>query len=144
MQVVVYNIPDGGVAVVRPARGDIEVAVNDVPNGIEYAVMDDADLPDEDQQYWVLTDSGVLIDETARDAVASEAVRKERDRRLREGDRWVLQLARQIRAAERDGEDATALDAELAAWDAHQTALCDVPEQPGFPTEVEWPVPPAE
>jgi hypothetical protein len=74
----------------------------------------------------------------------ADEVREERDRRLREGDKRVLQLARQVREAVRGGIDTTAMEADLAAWDAHQTALCNVPDQPGFPATVEWPVPPAE
>jgi len=84
-----------------------------------------------------------VVDEAARDAAQAEAVRGERDRRLGEGDKRVLQLTRQVREAVRSGVDTTALDAELAAWDAHQAALCDVPQQAGFPGSVKWPESPA-
>jgi hypothetical protein len=75
----------------------------------------------------------------ATDEDLAEAVRAERDQMLADGDRRVLQLARQIREAERKGDDATDLEAELAAWDARQAALCDVPQQAGFPHVIEWP-----
>lgn len=66
---------------------------------------------------------------TPRPGPTAEQMRQERDRRLAECD-WVI-----IRANE--------LEAPVpAAWKAYRKALRDVPDQPGFPGAVEWPVAP--
>lgn len=40
--------------------------------------------------------------------------------------------------------DAPLSDAKRAEWRTYRQALRDLPEQPGFPTEIAWPKPPAK
>jgi len=58
---------------------------------------------------------------------AAEQVRNERDRLLRESDWAAL-------------PDVPASD----AWLTYRQALRDVPQQSGFPDNIEWPTPPNE
>ena len=59
---------------------------------------------------------------------AAAAVREERDRRIAETDWTVLTDAKTVKAD----------------WKAYRQALRDVPEQAGFPYNVDWPVRPVE
>lgn len=59
-------------------------------------------------------------------------VRAERDRRLAESDVMVLPDRWAAMTAEQQG-----------AWSAYRQALRDVPEQSGFPWEVNWPQKPS-
>lgn len=72
-------------------------------------------------QTWIVRDR--TADETA---VQASAVREQRTQRLTESD-WT-QLA-----------DAPV---DSAAWAAYRQALRDIPDQPGFPWTVDWPVKP--
>lgn len=68
-----------------------------------------------------------LIKQHDYDAAAA-AVRAERDKLIDATDWTVLTDAKTVKAD----------------WKAYRQALRDVPEQPGFPYAVEWPVPPTE
>ena len=74
-----------------------------------------------------------LITQGQADEVAAMAKREERARLLGEYDKKAAQLGRSIRRAEKRGGDASAMEAELAAWDAWADALCDMPEANGWP-----------
>ena len=78
----------------------------------------------------------------ADDRLAAK-VRAERDDRLAETDKIVLKLERKIRQAQRKGDDATELEAELEAIDDYREELCEIPEQPGFPSDITWPTEPS-
>ena len=41
---IIYKTPDGGVAVIIPAD-TIEACMKDIPEGAEYAIVEDADIP---------------------------------------------------------------------------------------------------
>lgn len=82
------------------------------------------------------------ITQITADAIQALNVRAERDSYYKAGDDAILGLNRQLRAAEKAGEDASAIVAKIAAWDAYNQALADVPEQGGFPWKVEWPIRP--
>jgi hypothetical protein len=43
---IIYKTPDGGVAVIIPAD-TIEACMKDIPEGAEYAIVEDADIPSE-------------------------------------------------------------------------------------------------
>lgn len=68
-----------------------------------------------------------VVDEAAREAHAAAEVRAERDRLLAQSD-WT-QLA-----------DAPV---DRAAWVVYRQALRDLPQQAGFPEDVDWPEIPA-
>jgi hypothetical protein len=70
-----------------------------------------------------------MVDEAARDAALAGSIRAERDQRLAECD-WTM-LA-----------DAPLSEDEREAWGAYRQELRDVPQQPGFPRVVEWPMEP--
>ena len=63
-------------------------------------------------------------------AAQARDARLERDRRLAACD-WVVARATEL------GEPVP------APWAAYRQALRDLPEQPGFPEAISWPVPPA-
>lgn len=66
-------------------------------------------------------------------------VRKDRDSKLSEiYDRGVQIAYREMRLAESDEQKAV-IEAKLVELDLYAKALCDIPDQPGFPTDVEWP-----
>lgn len=58
--------------------------------------------------------------------------RNERDRLLAESDKYVLPDRWAMMTPE-----------QQAAWSAYRQALRDITTQPGFPTEINWPVKPA-
>ena len=41
---IIYKTEDGGVAVIVPAN-TIEACMKDIPEGVEYAIVDAADIP---------------------------------------------------------------------------------------------------
>ena len=43
-QRIIYKTPDGGVAVIIPAD-TIEACMKDIPEGAEYAIVDESDIP---------------------------------------------------------------------------------------------------
>jgi hypothetical protein len=44
MKRIIYSTPDGGVAVIIPT-GSVELALKDVPEGVPYEIVDEADIP---------------------------------------------------------------------------------------------------
>jgi hypothetical protein len=44
MKRIIYPTPDGGVAIIIPAES-VELALKDVPAGVEYKIIDTADVP---------------------------------------------------------------------------------------------------
>ena len=43
-QRIIYKKPDGGVVIIIPAT-TIEACMKDIPEGVEYAIVDTADIP---------------------------------------------------------------------------------------------------
>jgi len=133
--------------------GTIDVPAPDVPIGKVARWVDDAwvfeDAPttgttphvgwvfDYDTQEWVAPtpkpDEGAVWDDTAEawipgEVVKAQSVRAQRDVLLRESD-WT-----QVQDAPVDA----------TVWATYRQALRDVPQQSGFPDEIEWPTPPNE
>ena len=77
------------------------------------------------QQKWLVSDA-TTQQVTQRTADQAINVRQERDQRLSDSDATVLPDAKTNRSA----------------WGIYREALRQVPEQPGFPWEIEWPVQP--
>lgn len=67
-----------------------------------------------------------VINEGAKVAARSEEIRVKRDALLVETD-WTQLL------------DTTFVDEDMVLWQSYRQALRDVPQQMGFPLEVEWP-----
>jgi hypothetical protein len=57
MKRIIYPTPDGGVAVIIPAVS-VELALKDVPEGVIYEIVDEADIPTDRyfRNAWVLGD----------------------------------------------------------------------------------------
>lgn len=43
---IIYPTPDGGVAIIIPAES-IELAMKDIPEGVEYQIVDVVDIPED-------------------------------------------------------------------------------------------------
>jgi hypothetical protein len=62
-QVIIYNQANGIPAVVMPTQealdvhGIMAIAIKDVPAGKKFKIVDDADLPTEPQEAWVVNDA---------------------------------------------------------------------------------------
>lgn len=84
------------------------------------------------RQAWTITDAGQdLIDERLSETARS--VRTERDALLANSvDRMNPMRWETLSEAEKD------------AWRAYRQALLDIPDQPGFPFAINWPVSPAQ
>ena len=66
--------------------------------------------------------------------------REKRDRILAERcDTAVMIIAREIRLAGTDETKVAELNAKMATVDSYALALLNIPQQPGFPTTIEWP-----
>lgn len=77
------------------------------------------------------------IIEASKPTPTADSVRAQRDAKI-EAVAWRYERhARQVRLGMFVQDD-------LAALDIYVQALADVPEQSGFPTDVEWPVEPVE
>lgn len=142
MQVIIYHNESGGVSIVTPSpefSNQIElVALKDVPNGRPWRIVDEADLPSRDfRDRWMWTDSGPLAVSLPSDeelyATKAAEVRARRDYLLQsEVDPIVSNPLRWASMpAEKQGE-----------WVAYRQALLDIPQQDGFPANVDWPVKP--
>jgi len=46
MKRIIYKTPEGGVAVIVPAT-TVEACMKDIPAGVEYAIVDTADIPED-------------------------------------------------------------------------------------------------
>ncbi len=114
-------------------HGVMRVVVDDVPtdaNGWRYMPGDPVDVVDASvvRRTWpnALPDTAGWA---AHVEVQAKALRTERNARLAACD-WTQM------------PDAPLTSEQRAAWVVYRQALRDVPEQPGFPLEVSWPVEP--
>ena len=63
MSVIIYNQNNGVPAVVTPTQEALEkysimeIAVKDVPTGKPFKIVDEADLPSEPQELWIVDDA---------------------------------------------------------------------------------------
>ena len=57
MNRIIYPTPEGGVAVIIPAES-VELALKDVPEGVPYEIVDEADIPSDRyfRNAWVMGD----------------------------------------------------------------------------------------
>lgn len=76
--------------------------------------------------YTVQVEPLTADDIAARTSERASEVRRERNRRLTDTD-WTQTLDSQV---------------DRPSWQVYRQALRDIPQQPGFPTTVEWPVEP--
>jgi len=69
---------------------------------------------------------------------ASMSVRRDRDMRIKDVQWRIERHQRELRL----GIPTTESDETMQAIDQYVADLCSVPDQPGFPMEVQWPVKP--
>jgi hypothetical protein len=98
----------------------------------------------------ILDDSGAVINKIVADLAFVEAIHPGRYRQLPEDLSFITAERSQEVRAQRDhllsASDWTqVLDAPVdrQAWAAYRQALRDIPQQPGFPLDVQWPEQPA-
>lgn len=116
----IYNRETGGIE-----KNLLQKNAPDVPSGQGFI---EGNFPD--NKYRI--ENGVPVEIPDKNAGVGEmpqdfAVRIERAKRLNASDWTQLPDA----------------NVDVLAWQAYRQALRDVPQQPGFPDNVEWPVPPA-
>lgn len=65
MQVIIYQNNEGGVSVVIPCDRNLtaeEIAKKDVPEGVEYKIIDDSELPDRElRDRWAIQGGRVIV-----------------------------------------------------------------------------------
>lgn len=121
----------GNYAGQRPGLEFIELADELIPT----------DLIEHGSRKWRYADNEVVPANT--DAIADATARIERNRRLADLDTTEMILLSKIRIIDRNTRgtgDTTAQDAELASLDATKQALRDLPQTPGWPHKITWPV----
>ena len=99
------------------ATGSITALVD----GVQMSIPADAG----NRHYAAMIEQGIEIAEYVEPAPTADQVRAERDSKLAATD-WM----------------ALSDNTLTAEWAAYRQALRDIPEQPGFPHNVEWPVKP--
>lgn len=88
-------------------------------------------------------EASVILAEINNPPPSADAIRAQRDALLRNVyDVGVIWVQRELRMATGDAPRTGALNAKLAELDAYAVALQSVPEQPGFPSTINWPTPP--
>lgn len=83
-------------------------------------------------------------DGVAQSEHAASTVRLDRESLFAEADKKIMQIRRDIRQAERVGQDVAEYESALEAWDNYCDALCDITKQDEFPSSIDWPTPPTE
>lgn len=138
-----YHVLDGEGIREKTPRELVRDGLIEKPKGLK--LVEDAEQPDGLRMEPMTLEEQVTAGEITQ-AAADEAqgfiIRGERATLFEAYDTAVLKLSREIRLASLDGSDASEKTAELAAWDAYAVALSKIPEQPGFPWVVTWPVRP--
>lgn len=81
---------------------------------------------------WDAINKAWVLNEARQYEVESESVRTTRNKLLADSD-WTDTLSAKTRLGE----------AKYDEWQAYRQALRDITAQPGFPTNVVWPTPPA-
>ena len=82
MNRIIYPTPEGGVAVIIPT-GELpieEVAAKDVPEGVPYEIVDEADIPTDRffRNAWVVNGSAVEVDLPKAKEIGHEIRRQKR------------------------------------------------------------------
>lgn len=80
MKKIIYSKPDGTVAVITAASGNINDAIKDVPSGVDYEIIDESKLPT-DRKFrnaWVKGSGEVIEDVTKSKVIAHETRREKR------------------------------------------------------------------
>jgi len=132
------KIVDGQV-VAKDRYERVRDGIDEAPGGMKLATDEDGAMSFEAMTVQELVAAGQMTQETA-DVINATNIRAERSSLLQASDSEIARINREIRTAQKSGTDTAALETELSSWDAYVQALCDVTEQPGFPSgEIVWP-----
>jgi hypothetical protein len=137
----------GNYAIVNAASGVVENVITwdgesqwSAPDGFIAVMTDEAGIG---WSYLNGQFSPPNVDGPTDDEMADSA-RRERDRLLRDiCDQGILMAQRAIRLATTP-EETTYAEGKIVELDAYAEALVAIPDQPGFPNTITWPVAPTK
>jgi hypothetical protein len=129
MKRIIYPTPDGGVAVIIPAES-IELALKDVPEGVAYEIVDEADIPTDRyfRNAWVMGDCCIEQDLDKCKALGHDLRRQQRAEEFKPFDEVI---AKQI-----PGVDAVAAEEARQAIREKYVLIQDVIEMASTPDEI--------
>jgi len=129
MKRIIYPTPEGGVAVIIPAES-VELALKDVPEGVSYEIVDEADIPT-DRYFrgaWVMGDCCIEQDLDKCKAIGHDIRRIQRAEEFKPFDEVI---AKQI-----PGVDAVAAEEARQAIRDKYALIQDVIEGASTPDEI--------
>jgi hypothetical protein len=129
MKRIIYPTPDGGVAVIIPAAS-VELALKDVPEGVAYEIVDEADIP-ADRYFrgaWVMGDCCIEHDLDKCKALGHDIRRQQRAEEFKPFDEVIM---KQI-----PGADAVAAEEARQAIREKYALIQDVIDGATTPDEI--------
>jgi hypothetical protein len=129
MKRIIYPTPEGGVAVIIPAVS-VELALKDVPEGVAYEIVDEADIPT-DRTFrgaWVMGDCCVEQDLDKCKALGHDKRRQQRAEEFKPFDEVI--------AKQMPGADAVAAEEARQAIREKYVLIQDVIEMASTPDEI--------
>jgi hypothetical protein len=129
MKRIIYPTPEGGVAVIIPTES-IELALKDVPEGVAYEIVDEADIPT-DRYFrgaWVLGDCCIEHDLDKCKALGHDLRRQQRAEEFKPFDEVIM---KQI-----PGADAVAAEEARQTIREKYALIQDVIEMASTPDEI--------
>jgi hypothetical protein len=129
MKRIIYPTPDGGVAVIIPAVS-VELALKDVPEGVAYEIVDEADIPTDRyfRNAWVMGDCCIDHDLDKCKALGHDLRRQQRAEEFKPFDEVIM---KQI-----PGADAVAAEEARQAIREKYALIQDVIEGASTPDEI--------
>lgn len=129
MNRIIYTTPEGGVAVIIPAV-TVELALKDVPEGVTYEIVDEADIPTDRyfRNAWVMGDCCIDHDLDKCKALGHDKRRQQRAEEFKPFDEVIM---KQI-----PGADATAAEEARQAIREKYALIQDVIEGASTPDEI--------
>jgi hypothetical protein len=129
MKRIIYPTPDGGVAVIIPAVS-VEQALKDVPEGVAYEIVDEADIPADRyfRNAWVLGDCCIEQDLDKCKALGHDKRRQQRAEEFKPFDEVIM---KQI-----PGADVTAAEEARQAIREKYALIQDVIDGATTPDEI--------
>ncbi len=129
MKRIIYPTPEGGVAVIIPAES-VELALKDVPEGVTYEIVDEADIPTDRyfRNAWVMGDCCIDHDLDKCKALGHDLRRQQRAEEFKPFDEVIM---KQI-----PGADAAAAEEARQAIREKYALIQDVIEMASTPDEI--------
>jgi hypothetical protein len=129
MKRIIYPTPDGGVAVIIPTES-VELALKDVPEGVTYEIVDEADIPTDRyfRNAWVMGDCCIDHDLNKCKALGHDKRRQQRAEEFKPFDEVIM---KQI-----PGADAVVAEEARQAIREKYALIQDVIEGASTPDEI--------